>query len=115
MTAEDGSQREWTVNVIKECLLGDFDNDELVTVLDLDILVKDYGTKQADEEFIEKNDLNKDGIIDIYDLVIVSKKLSDEIHLKDLRIDNNTIEGLNQIFLSIMHLMPCPSQKSFKK
>lgn len=57
-------------------LKGDFNNDNKITISDLAALSVDHGLTKKDKKFTDKKDLNKDGMIDIYDLVILSKKFN---------------------------------------
>ena len=46
-----------------------------VTMVDLAKVAERYNLKKGEPKFDDKYDLNKDGIIDIYDIVIVAKVL----------------------------------------
>lgn len=50
----------------------DVNNDGVINDLDYALVSQSYNKKAVDSGFIEKHDFNKDGIIDIYDLVVIS-------------------------------------------
>ena len=56
-------------------MLGDFNNDGKVDILDLSMLAMKYDKKDGEAGWDSKYDLNNDFIIDIFDLSIVAKKL----------------------------------------
>lgn len=65
--------KEFNVIVKKDSanIIGDFDNNGVVDISDLSTMAKYYGTKHFD------SDLNKDELVDLYDLVILSKKINE--------------------------------------
>ena len=54
----------------------DFNFDGKVDEIDLEILKDYYNVKNGDEKWEERYDLNKDGIIDVYDFVLLSNFLA---------------------------------------
>lgn len=56
-------------------VIGDFNNDNIVSIQDLLILKEVYGTKAGDDNYLSIYDLNSDGIINIYDIVILARKI----------------------------------------
>ena len=62
-----------TINVTVEYYREDFNKDRVIDELDLGILSQHYNKKNKDIDFDATYDLNDDGIIDIYDQVILSK------------------------------------------
>lgn len=54
----------------------DINNDGLTTIDDLSLIATKYNTQAHNENFLSNYDLNKDSIIDLYDLVIVSKAIT---------------------------------------
>lgn len=52
-------------------LIGDFNGDNSINIEDIAVLALAYGTTQDNEQM----DLNEDGVIDLYDLVILSRNL----------------------------------------
>ncbi|MGL5149033.1 MAG: cellulose binding domain-containing protein [Clostridium sp.] len=55
---------------------GDTNGDSVVDIVDLSAVAFDYNAKRGDTNFKQNLDLNNDGIIDIYDLVFVARRLS---------------------------------------
>jgi hypothetical protein len=53
----------------------DFNNDVMIDNKDLAEIARMYGTTTADFGGPSKYDLNSDGIMDIYDLVLISKNI----------------------------------------
>lgn len=62
-----------TINVTVEYYREDFNKDRVIDELDLGILSQHYNKTNKDIDFDATYDLNDDGIIDIYDQVILSK------------------------------------------
>jgi hypothetical protein len=52
---------------------GDMDSDGKVTIIDLAIVARAYGTKPGDPKWNELADLNHDNIINILDLIPVAR------------------------------------------
>lgn len=52
----------------------DINEDGEVNILDLSLIATIYNTVKGDNTYELKCDVNKDNIIDIYDLVIISKR-----------------------------------------
>lgn len=59
-----------TANNIKNALLCDFDNDNIISPKDYNNLVSHFTSNKNSEKYDEKFDLNKDGNIDVYDLCL---------------------------------------------
>lgn len=59
--------------VIDWKLQGDINDDGIVSIYDLALVCKAYGSKEGDENYNPDADLNDDGIIDITDLAIVDE------------------------------------------
>jgi len=75
---EDG-YRGFTLSmqrVESQNVTGDFNGDNVVSQGEFDLLKAKYGTESADDGFEAIFDLNADGIIDLFDLVISRKKLN---------------------------------------
>jgi internalin A len=53
----------------------DVNKDSEVNILDIASLARDYKKKKSDSGWNSLLDINKDGVVDIYDLVLVSKHL----------------------------------------
>ena len=62
-------------SVTVEKLQGDLNNDKMVDGSDLQSLSQDYSKSEGDSGYSSDKDLNGDGVIDIFDLVILSKKI----------------------------------------
>lgn len=62
---------------VKEYEPEDVNRDGYVNQLDLDLVRVAYNCKPGDSEWNVDYDINKDGIIDLFDLVMVCKKLED--------------------------------------
>lgn len=56
-------------------MVGDFNNDGKVDILDVSILAMKYNKQKSEADWDSTYDLNNDFIIDIFDLSIVAKKL----------------------------------------
>jgi len=79
VTAENGSSECWKVTCIVDNyvpIIGDFDGNGKIDILDLASLAINYNCKLGDSYWDAKYDLNKDYILDIYDMVILSKKIN---------------------------------------
>ena len=61
-------------NIIKE----DINHDGIVNKQDLELLSNYYNVTRSDYNWNEELDMNDDGIIDLYDVVFISKKIEDE-------------------------------------
>lgn len=72
----------------------DVDEDGEVSILDLSIVAKSYNNKTNDSQYNSKYDINTDGMIDVYDLVRISKKLG-IITIKIGYVYNTSSTGLN--------------------
>ena len=62
--------------LIIDLLRYDTNADSQVNIIDIANIAKEYNSKRTDINWEEKFDYNGDGIIDIYDLVKISKKIS---------------------------------------
>lgn len=58
-----------------------------IDIQDLAITAKKYNAKNTDSSFDSRVDLNEDGIIDLYDLVLQSKHLGSSLNLTDLNLE----------------------------
>jgi hypothetical protein len=56
-------------------IIEDINKDGKINILDINELSKYYNIKKDNLGWIAEYDMNGDGVIDIFDLVIVSKKI----------------------------------------
>lgn len=71
---ENGTSAELVVDITyRDC---DFNKDGEINLTDLNDISYHYGTVLGDGNFDEKYDLNSDGIVNIYDLVIVASQIN---------------------------------------
>ena len=61
--------------VTKDGQFLDLNGDDNIDILDLIALLNHYGKRINDKDYDELFDINKDGIVDIYDIVILTKNI----------------------------------------
>jgi M6 family metalloprotease-like protein len=65
----------YIIKIKKESLLGDLNEDGMIDIKDIGIIGKSYGKKSTNTDWNINYDMKRDNIIDIYDLVMLSKKI----------------------------------------
>jgi hypothetical protein len=63
------------VGFVPVSVLGDVDDDGFITCLDLFIVKAAFGTRTGQARFDNRADLNRNGLVDISDLALVSRQL----------------------------------------
>lgn len=69
----------------------DIDKNRIFDILDLSSVATKYNLKSGNSNYNLSHDVNSDGIIDIYDLVMVSKRIGNtETNMTDFELKDNT-------------------------
>lgn len=70
--AEDGTVKIYTLKITREFLDEDLNQDNRVDEQDIAILAQKHNITKQEEKWDERKDFNRDGIIDLFDLVYLS-------------------------------------------